>query len=437
MAGGVRNGLSYVMFDNVAFHRTDTKGLRADQGDTGKVQVLLFDVKDRDLIGYMRPNLNIRQYCCTEDLVDKTRCQPNTLIVQQREKDSDWPIVMDIYFDGDSTVAYADDEVIAIEETGMYHLWFVNCDSRLTDLQITGRTIWKNPSGYLPGMMMGFLPFFGGLSLAYLVLGLLWMFAMMRSWRDLISLQLYISVVLFFNMLECSVWYFDYVNFNNSGIRPYNITVWAVVIGALRKTVSRLLILVVAMGYGLVTPTLGGYGSKVMTLGGSYAVASLTLDVVSNVGNVDDMTSSAKLILVLPVAIIDAILILWVFSALSKTLNKLASRKQAAKLSMYRQFTNVLAFGTLVAVGFIGFEMYFKVTDVYNERWEEDWMTGAFWYVSNLVLTFAICYLWAPSQNVMRYAYSELDGDLDAQELAAAQAQALAEKEDEEVGKMD
>ena len=104
---------------------------------------------------------------------------------------------------------------------------------------------------------------------------------------------------------------------------------------------------------------------------------------------------------------------------------------------MYRQFTNVLAFGTLVAVGFIGFEMYFKVTDVYNERWEEDWMTGAFWYVSNLVLTFAICYLWAPSQNVMRYAYSELDGDLDAEELAAAQAQALAEKEDEEVGKMD
>ena len=73
VAGGVRNGLSYVMFDNVAFHRTDTKGLRADQGDTGKVQVLLFDVKDRDLIGYMRPNLNIRQYCCTEDLAKEAQ----------------------------------------------------------------------------------------------------------------------------------------------------------------------------------------------------------------------------------------------------------------------------------------------------------------------------------------------------------------------------
>ncbi len=56
--------------------------------------------------------------------------------------------------------------------------------------------------------------------------------------------------------------YFDYVNFNATGYRPLITTLYAVVLGCLRKTFSRLLVLIVAMGYGVVLPYLGAVQKK-------------------------------------------------------------------------------------------------------------------------------------------------------------------------------
>ena len=57
------------------------------------------------------------------------------------------------------------------------------------------------------------------------------------------------------------------------------ITFWAATFGAVKKTVSRLLILVVSMGYGVVRPTLGGLTSKVVLLGSTYFLAVEVLDI--------------------------------------------------------------------------------------------------------------------------------------------------------------
>lgn len=48
-------------------------------------------------------------------------------------------------------------------------------------------------------------------------------------------------------------------------------------------------------------------------------------------------------------------------------------------------------------------QLYFKSTDVYNERWQNAWIIPAFWQVLSFSLLCIICALWAPSQNSMRY----------------------------------
>jgi hypothetical protein len=96
-----------------------------------------------------------------------------------------------------------------------------------------------------------------------------------------------------------------------------------VLVSSARKTVSRSLVLVVSMGYGVVRPTLGGLTKKVVSLSAAYFIATATLDVMTNVGAIDDLTSSARIFLVLPVAVLDAVFILWIFTALSKTLAQL------------------------------------------------------------------------------------------------------------------
>ena len=57
---------------------------------------------------------------------------------------------------------------VTITQSGMYYLWFVTCDGDTgASLTVSGRTVWHNPHGYLPGMMRHMRPFLGTLSLAY------------------------------------------------------------------------------------------------------------------------------------------------------------------------------------------------------------------------------------------------------------------------------
>lgn len=424
---GIANGKSYVRFDNIKFTRPVSEAAEhsPSDGSTGLVQALVFEVGDRRHVGYTSAT-EVRSFCCSQELVKKTDCSPGKVIVKPNAGDKTWPRVIDFNFKGNDTVlvpsGLTSDEII-ITKTGMYYLWFIICDKNLAGVTISGSTVWKNPTGYLPGMMTPFMSFFGLMSLAYVIVGFLWFFQYVRHWKEILHLQNCITVVIALGMSEMSTWYFDFVNFNATGFRPYNITVWAVTLGSVRKTVSRMLILVVSMGFGVVRPTLGGLTSKVILLGATYFLATGSLDVMQNVGAIDDLSSSERVILVLPVAVLDAIFILWIFSALSKTLVLLQVKKTSHKLDLYRKFTNSLALSVVVSVAWIGYEMYFKVTDQFNERWQSDWITSSFWHILTFLLLCIICILWSPSQSSTRYAFSEDQGeDFDEEEVALTSA---------------
>ncbi len=137
---------------------------------------MIFEVNDRDLIGYPTPTGY--RYCCTKELVPKTKCFQDRLIYQvvrwsqrmharyplsreqrlstttmlPQEKDNGWPKVLDIYFENNDTVAFSWEEAITIEETGMYYLWFVICDDELSAATVRGQTTWKNPTGAAHGV---------------------------------------------------------------------------------------------------------------------------------------------------------------------------------------------------------------------------------------------------------------------------------------------
>ena len=141
--------------------------------------------------------------------------------------------------------------------------------------------------------------------------------------KDILQLQHCISVVVGLGLFQMILWYFEYANFNSTGMRPVVLTTWVVTVGAVRKTIVRLLVLCVSMGYGVVRPTLGGLTSKVLLLGITYFLASELLDITEYVGTINDLSGRARLFLVLPDALLDAFLILWIFTALSKTLEQL------------------------------------------------------------------------------------------------------------------
>jgi len=103
---------------------------------------------------------------------------------------------------------------------------------------------------------------------------------------------------------------------------------------------------------------------QILALSIVYFMSVSALDIVSNVGAIDDLTSTARLIMNLPVALLDAIFILWVFASLSATPRTLQFRNATGKLQLYRRFTNALAAWVWVSVAWVAYEMYLKVNQV-------------------------------------------------------------------------
>lgn len=286
------------------------------------IQALVFEVEDRATIGGSAYG-GQRAVCCTADLSKLGVCTQGEVIHRPSIKDPSWPQVFGIKFEVDEVEATLPSSSIHITKTGMYNLYFIHCDLNLKELVVEGKTIWKNPTGYLPGRMAPLMNFYGFMSLAFVILGLFWFSQYARFWREVLHLQNCITLVITLGMFEMALWYFEYAEFNETGIRPMGITAWAVTFGTVKRTVARIIILMVAMGYGVVRPTLGGLTSKVIMLGGTFFLASEVLELVENVGAVSDLSGKARLFLVLPVAILDAFFILWIFTSLSSTLNKL------------------------------------------------------------------------------------------------------------------
>ncbi|KAK8567873.1 hypothetical protein V6N13_105820 [Hibiscus sabdariffa] len=423
----VSDGRSFIRFENITFWRTQAAadGHSDKEHSTGLIQAVIFEAADRNNIGGSAYG-GQRSICCTPDLAKLEGCKQGEVIRIPSATDSNWPIVLNIHFGGNYLSTSMDKTEVPITKTGMYNLFFIACDPKLKGTTMSGKTVWKNPDGYLPGRMAPLMKFYVYMTIAYLLLSIIWFSQYVRFWKDILLLQHCITAVIGLGLFEMILWYLDYSNFNSSGMRPVVLTSWVVTVGAIRKTLARLLILSVSMGYGVVRPTLGGLTSKVLLLGATYFLASELLDITEYVGTINDVSGRARLFLVLPDAFLDAFLILWIFTSLSKTLEQLQVKRTSAKLDLYRKFSNALAVAVIASVGWITFEVYFKATDPFNERWQSAWIITTFWDILSFALLCVICYLWAPSQSSQRYAYSgdvgeEFD-DEEAQSLTRGQS---------------
>jgi hypothetical protein len=84
IAPGVANGQSEIKFTKLEFARPAdiAAQFEPDEGFTGLVQAVIFEVNDRGLIGY--PTKTGHRYCCAKDMVSKTKCSRDRLIYSVR-----------------------------------------------------------------------------------------------------------------------------------------------------------------------------------------------------------------------------------------------------------------------------------------------------------------------------------------------------------------
>ena len=177
-----------------------------------------------------------------------------------------------------------------------------------------------NPDGYLSITDYPLLPFYGVMCGVYVVLGktkysgekyfqfnktsgLAWLLVCSLYWREILRLQFWIGGVIFLGMVEKAMFTSEYQNIHSTGQATQGLILAAEIVSCAKRTIARILVIIVSLGYGIVKPRLGPTLHKAIFVGGIYFLLAA---VESFYRIIHPKNGSKALIAAIPLAVIDA-----------------------------------------------------------------------------------------------------------------------------------
>ncbi|CAH2328141.1 transmembrane 87A isoform X2 [Pelobates cultripes] len=262
----------------------------------------------------------------------------------------------------------------------------------------------KGPYEYLSLADYPRMIFFMVMCIVYVLFGVLWLAWSACYWRDLLRIQFWVGAVIFLGMLEKAVFYAEFQNIRYKGESVEGAVILGELLSAVKRSLARILVIIVSLGYGIVKPRLGATLHKVVMAGALYLLFSGMEGVLRVTGAQSDLASLAFI----PLAFLDTALCWWIFISLTQTMKLLRLRRNVVKLSLYRHFTNTLILAVVASVVFIVWTtMKFRLVDCQSD-WQELWVDDAIWRLLFSMILFVIMVLWRPSANNQRFAFSPL-----------------------------
>ncbi|XP_026233056.1 lung_7-TM_R domain-containing protein [Anabas testudineus] len=265
----------------------------------------------------------------------------------------------------------------------------------------------KGPHEFISASEWPLMVFYMVMCIVYVLLAVLWLVLSACYWRDLLRIQFWIGGVIFLGMLEKAVYYAEFQSIRYDGLSVQGAVVFAEVLSAVKRTLARVLVIIASLGYGIVKPRLGALLHRVVGVGLFYLIFSIVegiLRVNADRGN----NASSQFLCEIVLAFIDSCIAWWIFVSLAQTMKLLRLRRNVVKLSLYRHFTNTLIFAVIASVIFIVWTTKtFRMSKCQSD-WRELWIDDAFWRFLFSIILLVIMFLWRPSANNQRYAFSPL-----------------------------
>ncbi|XP_066525958.1 transmembrane protein 87A-like [Hoplias malabaricus] len=268
----------------------------------------------------------------------------------------------------------------------------------------------KGPREYASPVDWPLMMFFMVMCIVYVLFGVLWLFWLVCYWQDLLRIQFWIGAVIILGMLEKAVLYSEYQSVRYTGDCDQNAVIFGELLSALKRSLARVLVIIVSLGYGIVRPRLGTTVPRLVVVALLFLFFSSVEGVLRVKGG---FNGTVAVIANLTLSLIDSCVICWIFISLSHTTQLLKLRRNEVKLSLYRHFTNTLIFSVLASVIFIMWMIrQFKFVDC-QSGWRELWVADAFWRLLFSTILLVIMVLLRPSINSQRFSHSPLIDDED------------------------
>ncbi|KAJ8045312.1 Transmembrane protein 87A [Holothuria leucospilota] len=261
----------------------------------------------------------------------------------------------------------------------------------------------KGPYGYLSATQYPLLKFYGVMCGVYTLFGFTWLFLLCRQYQDLLGIQIWIGVVILLGLVEKAAFYGKFEHMNNKGAESNIGILLAELVSCVKRTLARLLVVIVSIGYGITRPRLGTDLNYIMAAGLLY----MTLSSAEAIMRVSE-SYEHSMVAVLPLSVLEAILVWWILRNLVDTTRTLRLRNNETKLWLYRHFTNTLLLCIIFSIIFSIWSMKTHRFTECVEKHYELWLDDAFWHILFCVILFVVMILFRPSANNQRYAYSPL-----------------------------
>ncbi|KAK6301587.1 hypothetical protein J4Q44_G00276400 [Coregonus suidteri] len=368
-----------------------------------------------------------------------------------------------------ASVSLKDDVIATTWKDGPYLLVVViKSNKQEANWNLTVNVVMKGTHGYISITEWPLMIFYMVMCIVYVLYALLWFMWAACYWKDLLRIQFWIAGVIFLGMVEKAVFCAEYENTNGVGAASPGLLIFAELISALKRTLARLLVIIVSLGYGIVKPRLGTVMHRVVGLGVLYFGFAAIEGVLRITGAKD---SDLALLANIPLALLDSSLCWWIsfgvpiallgllcplgvplslvptrgfsdpqsgaysdppwalaqplfpslppniFVSLAQTIKTLKLRRNPVKLSLYRHFSNTLIFAIIASIIFMVWTTKkFRLADCQSD-WMELWVDDAFWRFLFSIILLVIMFLWRPSANNQRYAFTPLMDDSDDEEI--------------------
>nr|XP_004651738.2 transmembrane protein 87B isoform X3 [Jaculus jaculus] len=303
-------------------------------------------------------------------------------------------------------------DVIARTQRDGFHIFIFSIKTEKTDASwnLNVSLSMMGPHGYISASDWPLMIFYMVMCIVYILYGVLWLMWSACYWKDILRIQFWIAAVIFLGMLEKAVFYSEYQNINSTGLSTQGLLIFAELISAIKRTLARLLVIIVSLGYGIVKPRLGTVMHRVIGLGLLYFIFAAIEGVMRVIGGSKHL---AVILGDIMLAVIDSIFVWFIFISLAQTMKTLRLRKNTVKFSLYRHFTNTLIFAVLASIVFMVWTAKtFRIAKCQSD-WMELWVDDAFWSFLFSLILIVIMFLWRPSANNQRYAFMPLIDDSD------------------------
>ncbi|KAK2492087.1 hypothetical protein MC885_012850 [Smutsia gigantea] len=163
-------------------------------------------------------------------------------------------------------------DVVARTQRDGFHIFIVSIKTEKTDARwnLNVSLSMMGPHGYISASDWPLMIFYMVMCIIYILYAILWLMWSACYWKDILRIQFWIAAVIFLGMLEKAVFYSEYQNINNTGLSTRGLLIFAELISAIKRTLARLLVIIVSLGYGIVKPRLGTVMHRVIGLGVLY-----------------------------------------------------------------------------------------------------------------------------------------------------------------------